>query len=58
MSFEGLVSHFENGEDGVYNLITNNKNIILQPKVSITKKDIEEIEPLRILRKAIETWEA
>ena len=23
-SFEGLVSQFENGEDGIYNLITNN----------------------------------
>ena len=27
-SFEGLVSQFENGEDGIYNLITENKNII------------------------------
>ena len=25
-SFEGLVSQFENGEDGIYNLITENKN--------------------------------
>ena len=25
-SFEGLVSQLENGEDGIYNLITNNKN--------------------------------
>ena len=25
-SFEGLVSQFENGEDGIYNLITDNKN--------------------------------
>ena len=24
-SFEGLVSQLENGEDGIYNLITNNK---------------------------------
>lgn len=58
MSFEGLVSQFENGEDGVYNLITNNKNIIFQPKVSITKKDLEEIQPLRQLREAIDMWEA
>lgn len=58
MSFEGLVSQFENGEDGVYNLITNNKNVIFQPKVSITKKDLEEIQPLRQLREAIDTWEA
>ena len=28
VSFEGLVSQFENGEDGIYNLITNNKDII------------------------------
>jgi hypothetical protein len=25
-SFEGLVSQLENGEDGIYNMITNNKN--------------------------------
>ena len=46
-SFEGLVSQFENGEDGIYNLVTNDKNIIFQPKVTITKKDLEEIAPLR-----------
>jgi hypothetical protein len=28
MSFEGLVSQLENGEDGIYNLITENKNTI------------------------------
>lgn len=42
-SFEGLVGQFENGEDGIYNLITQDKNIIFQPKVSITQKDLEEI---------------
>ena len=56
-SFEGLVGQLENGEDGVYNLIKNDKNIIFQPKVSITKKDLEEIPPLRQLRDAIESWE-
>ena len=35
-SFEGLVSQLENGEDGIYNLITQDKNVIFQPKVSIT----------------------
>ena len=35
-SFEGLVGQFEHGEDGIYNLITQDKNIIFQPKVSIT----------------------
>ncbi len=27
-SFEGLVSQLENGEDGIYNLMTENKNMI------------------------------
>ena len=57
-SFEGLVSQLENGEDGIYNLMTENKNQIFQPKITITKKDIEEIEPLRQLREAINLWEA
>ena len=57
-SFEGLVAQLENGEDGIYNLITNNKQIIFQPKVTITKKDLEEIPPLKDLRQAINIWEA
>ena len=57
-SYEGLAEQLENGEDGIYNLMANNdKNIIFQPKVTITKKDLEEIEPLRQLREAIEAWE-
>ena len=57
-SFEGLVSQLENGEDGIYNLITDNKNQIFQSKVTITKKDLDEIQPLRQLREAINVWEA
>ena len=57
-SFEGLVSQFENGEDGIYNLITNDKNTIFQHKVTITKKDLEEIPLLQQLREAIQIWEA
>ena len=56
-SFEGLVSKFENGEDGIYNMIANDKNIIFTPKVSITQKDIDEIPPLKELRKSIEEVE-
>ena len=56
-SFEGLVGQLENGEDGIYNIITNDRNIIFQPKVTITKKDLEEIPPLRQLRDGIEHWE-
>ena len=47
ISYEGLVSQLENGEDGIYNLINDNKNQIFQPKVTITKKDLEDIQPLR-----------
>ena len=57
-SFEGLVSQLENGEDGIYNLITENKNTIFQPKISITAKDLEEIPCLKQLREAINVWEA
>ena len=56
-SFEGLVSQLENGEDGIYNLMTENKNMIFQPKVVITKKDVEEIPCLKQLREAITYWE-
>ena len=56
-SLEGLVSQLENGEDGIYNLITENKNTIFQPKITITKKDLEEIEDLRQVRDAIQYWE-
>lgn len=57
-SYEGLASQLENGEDGIYNLINENKNQIFQPKITITKKDLEEIQPLQQLREAINTWEA
>ena len=57
-SFEGLVSQLENGEDGIYNLLgDNNKHIIFQPKVTITKEDIETIPFLKQVREAIEDWE-
>lgn len=52
-SFEGLAEKFENGEDGIYNLITENKNIIFAPKVEITEDDIATIPGLKELREAI-----
>ena len=52
-SFEGLVGKFENGEDGIYNMITNDKNIIFAPKVSITEEDLKTIPGLRELKDAI-----
>ena len=56
-SYEGLVSQLENGEDGLYNLMNDSKQIIFQPKNTITKKDLEEIPELRQVREAIEFWE-
>lgn len=56
-SYEGLVSQLENGEDGIYNLTNDNKNTIFQPKVQITKKDLEDIPLLKQLREAIQYWE-
>ena len=56
-SFEGMVAQMENGEDSIYSLITNNKNIIFRPKITITQKDLREIPELRQLRSAIVAWE-
>ena len=56
-SLEGLIEKFENGEDGIYNLMTNDKNILLTPKISITEEDIAEIPGLRELREAIDAVE-
>jgi hypothetical protein len=56
-SFQGLAGQLENGEDGIYNMIANDKNIIFMPKVSITQEDIDEIEPLRELRESIDKVE-
>lgn len=56
-SYEGLVEKFENGEDGVHNLIINDKNVLLTHKKAITEKDIEEVPGLKELRDAIDYWE-
>ena len=56
-SLEGLMAQLENGEDGIYNLINESKSTILQPKISITKKDLEEVPFLAQLRESIERWE-
>ena len=57
-SLEGLASQFENGEDGLYDLIVeNDKNVIFKPKIAITKKDLEKIPELQQARDAIHYWE-
>lgn len=57
-SLEGLVAKLENGEDGLYNLTTNDKNVILTPAVSITQKDIDEVPFLKEWREDINKLEA
>lgn len=50
-SFEGLVSKLENGEDGIYGMISDlGKNILFTPKNEITEKDIAEVPGLKELR--------
>lgn len=57
-SFEGLAAQMENGEDGIYGLMSENKNVIFQPKISITQKDLDTIPSLKQLRETINAWEA
>jgi hypothetical protein len=54
-SFEGLAEKLENGEDGIYNLMTGgDKNILLVPKIQITEEDIETTPGLKELREEID----
>ena len=56
-SYQNLVSKFENGEDGVWNITIDDKNVLLTHKVSITDKDLKEIQPLQDLKESIEAVE-
>ena len=56
-SFEGLAEKFENGEDGLYNLIKNDKNILFTQKYSITDADLARIPGLKQLKEAIDDIE-
>ena len=58
MSFEGLTERLENGEDGIYNMIANDKNIIFAPKLEISEEDLREIPGLKELRDEIIKVEA
>lgn len=66
ISLEGLAYSFNNnnensnsiGEDGIYNVINDNKNILLTPKNPITDKDIAEVPGLAELTDTIHELEA
>ena len=57
MSFEGLVGKLENGEDGIYNMIANDKNIIFHHNTNITQQDLDSIPELKQLYDAIKRIE-
>lgn len=52
-SREGLVEKLEGGESAFHQLIKQDRNVILTPKVEITEKDLEEVPGLRQLRNEI-----
>ena len=52
-SYQGLAESFESGEDGLYNLMIDDKNRLLTHKYKITEKDLNEIKPLKDLRESI-----
>ena len=52
-SYQGLAESFENGEDGLYNLMIDDKNRLLTHKYKITEEDLKEIKPLKDLRESI-----
>ena len=66
ISLEGLAYSFNNnnensnsiGEDGIYNVINDNKNILLTPKNPITDKDLAEVPGLAELTDTIHELEA
>lgn len=47
VSYEEIVANLENGEDGIYALMSNNKNQILDPKDPISQEDINNIPGMR-----------
>ena len=47
ISYEGIVATLENGEDGLYNMIRNDKNQILDPRSPITDLDKQNIPGLQ-----------
>lgn len=57
-SYEALVEKLENGEDGIYNLMREDKNTLLSPKDPITQQDIDSIPALKSLVGEIEKVEA
>jgi hypothetical protein len=58
ISYEGLVGKLENGEDGIYNMMINDKNAFLDRKKKISQEDIDTIPGLKELVAEIKKIEA
>lgn len=57
-SYQGMAEKLENGEDGIYNMLSDmGKSILLSPKIEITDEDLENIPNLRELRQEIQEIE-
>lgn len=57
LSYEGLASQFENGEDGIYSLMNEDKNQLFQPKDPITPEDKIKYPELQQIQDAIDYYE-
>lgn len=57
-SFEGICAKLENGENGIYNLVSNlGKQAYLTQQKEITEEDIENVPGLKELRETIKKVE-
>ena len=55
VSFEETVSRLQNGEDGLYSMIINDKDVIMDMRAPITEEDLNTIPDLRNKMEAIES---
>lgn len=53
-SYEGIVATLENGEDGLYGMIRNDKNQILDPRSPITEEEKKTIPGMQEYMDTIE----
>jgi hypothetical protein len=57
-SYQGMADKLENGEDGIYGMLSDlGKAVLLTPKIEITEEDLEDIPNLKELVEEIEEVE-
>ena len=55
VSFEGTMESLSNGEDGLYNMIVDDKNVLLDNRAPITQEDMDNIPGIRENMEVIDT---